>query len=145
MDTIRRSGTGLIRCHGRDTCTTCAQSKALCHHPYRLLKQLPIPEKPWNSILMDFIEQLPLSSSFTAILVVVDQLSKQSIVIPTHNTISSPELTKLCLLHMFSKHGVLAHVVDIECLCTPRPNGMVEQTKQQVSCISLSLLNRGCI
>ena len=94
------------------SCTTCARSKALHHHPYGLLKQLPIPEKPWNSISMDFIEQLPLSSSFTAILVVVDWLSKQSIFIPTHNTITSPELAKLFLLHVFSKHGVPAHVTS---------------------------------
>jgi len=32
------------------------------HKPYRLLKQLLIPEKPWNSISMDFIEKLPPSS-----------------------------------------------------------------------------------
>ena len=61
------------------SCTTCTRSKAPCHHPYGLLKQLPILEKPWNSISMDFIEQLPLSSGFTAILVIVDQLSKQSL------------------------------------------------------------------
>ena len=94
------------------SCTTCAQSKAPHHRPYRLLKQLPILEKPWNSISMDFIEQLPLSSSFTAILVVVDRLSKQSIFIPTHDTITSPELAKLFLLHVFSKHGVPAHITS---------------------------------
>ena len=94
------------------SCTTCAQSKAPHHHPYGLLKQLPILEKPWNSISMDFIEQLPSPSSFTAILVIIDQLSKQSIFIPTHDTITSPELAKLFLLHIFSKHGVPAHVTS---------------------------------
>ena len=94
------------------SCTTCAQSKAPCHHPYGLLRQLPIPEKPWNSILMDFIEQLPLSSGFTAILVIVDWLSKQSIFIPTHDTITSLELAKLFLLHVFSKHSIPAHVTS---------------------------------
>ena len=94
------------------SCTTCTRSKAPHHCPYGLLKQLPIPEKPWNSILMDFIEQLPSSSSFTAILIVIDWLSKQSIFIPTHNTITSLELAKLFLLHMFSKHGVPAHVTS---------------------------------
>jgi len=34
--------------------------------PYGLLKQLPIPEKPWNSISMDFIEKLPPSSGYTS-------------------------------------------------------------------------------
>ena len=61
---------------------------------------------------MDFIEQLPSSSDFTAILVVVDQLSKQVIFIPTHDTITSPELTQLFLLHVFAKHGVPAHVTS---------------------------------
>jgi len=61
---------------------------------------------------MDFIEQLPSSTGFTAILVVVDRLSKQAIFIPTHDTITSLELAKLFLLHIFSKHGVPAHVTS---------------------------------
>jgi len=61
---------------------------------------------------MDFIEQLPGSTGFTAILVIVDRLSKQAIFIPTHNTITSPELAKLFLLHVFSKHSVPAHVTS---------------------------------
>src|SRR5882672_7747157 len=54
------------------SCTTCKHSKAPCHKPYGLLKQLPIPEKPWNSISMDFIEHLPKSSKYSAILVIVN-------------------------------------------------------------------------
>ena len=54
------------------SCTTCARMKVPRHKPFGLLKQLPIPEKPWNSISMDFIEQLPNSSGYTTILVVVD-------------------------------------------------------------------------
>jgi len=94
------------------SCTSCARAKTPRHRPYGLLKQLPIPEKPWNSISMDFIEQLPSSTGFTAILVVVDRLSKQAIFIPTHDTITSPELPKLFLLHVFSKHGVPTHVTS---------------------------------
>ena len=77
-----------------------------------MLKQLPVPDRPWNSILMDFIEQLPSSSGFTAILVIIDQLSKQAIFIPTHDTITSPELAQLFLLHVFAKHGVPTHVTS---------------------------------
>jgi len=94
------------------SCTSCAQAKTPRHRPYGLLKQLPVPEKPWNSISMDFIEQLPSSTGLTAILVVVDQLSKQAIFIPTHDTITSLELAKLFLLHVFSKHSVPAHVTS---------------------------------
>lgn len=61
---------------------------------------------------MDFIEHLPDSSGFTAILVIIDRLSKQAIFIPTHDTITSPDLARLFVLHVFSKHGVPSHVTS---------------------------------
>jgi len=61
---------------------------------------------------MDFIEKLPSSSSFDTILVIVDRLSKQAIFIPTHNTITSAELARLFVIHVFSKHGVPSHVTS---------------------------------
>src|SRR5258705_10916237 len=94
------------------SCTPCARSKAPRHRPYGHLRQLPIPEKPWNSISMDFIEQLPSSEGYTAILVIVDRLSKQAIFIPTYDTITSMQLAKLFVLHVFSKHGVPSHVTS---------------------------------
>jgi hypothetical protein len=94
------------------SCTTCMRSKSQRHKPYGTLQQLPIPEKPWNSISMDFIEHLPPSSTHTAILVVVDRMTKQSIFIPTFDTISAPELAKLFVIHVFSKHGVPSHVTS---------------------------------
>ena len=94
------------------SCTTCMHSKAQCHKPYRTLQQLPVPKKPWNSVSMDFIKQLPASSRFTSILVVVDHFSKQSIFILTTGTITSAELACLSIIHVFSKHGVLEHVTS---------------------------------
>ena len=61
---------------------------------------------------MDFIEHLPTSDGFTSILVVVDRLTKQSLFIPTHDTINSPQLAQLFLAHVFSKHGVPSHVTS---------------------------------
>ena len=61
---------------------------------------------------MDFIEQLPKSSRYTAILVVVDCLTKQAIFISTHDTITSANLAKLFVLHVFSKHGVPSHITS---------------------------------
>jgi len=84
-----------IRTYVKDyvkSCTACARAKTPRHRPYGMLTQLPVPDRPWNSISMDFIKQLPSSSGFTAILVVIDRLSKQAIFIPTHDTITSPEL-----------------------------------------------------
>ena len=61
---------------------------------------------------MDFIEQLPDSEGFTAILVVVDRFTKQALFIPTHDTITSAQLAELFIIHVFSKHGVPSHVTS---------------------------------
>src|ERR1700730_3935709 len=94
------------------SCTICGRAKAPRHKPYGTLKQLPIPEKPWNSISMDFIKQLPKSSTFTVILVVVDRFTKQGIFILMTNEVNSAELACLFILHVFSKHGVPSHVTS---------------------------------
>ena len=61
---------------------------------------------------MDFIEQLLDSNGYTAILVIVDRSSKQSIFIPTFDTITSEQLADLFIIHVFSKHGVPNHVTS---------------------------------
>ena len=94
------------------SCTTCMRAKPKRHKPYGLLKQLPIPERPWNSISMDFIETLPTSNGYNAILVIVDRLTKQGIFIPTTINCTSEDLALLFILHVFSKHGVPEHVTS---------------------------------
>jgi Integrase core domain len=94
------------------SCTTCARSEAKQHKPYGLLCQLPVPLHPWEFISMDFIEQLPDSKDFTAILVMVDHFTKQALFILTHDTITSTQLAKLFIIHVFSKHGSPAHVTS---------------------------------
>jgi hypothetical protein len=88
------------------------QSKLQRHKPYGTLKQLLVPEQPWNSISMDFIEKLPLSVGFDTILVIVDHFTKQSLFIPMYDTITSVMLAKLFILHVFSKHRVPSHVTS---------------------------------
>ena len=66
----------------------CKHSKDPQHKPYGFLKPFPAPPHPWDSISMDFIKQLPLSSGFTTILIIIDHLSKQGIFIPTVDTIN---------------------------------------------------------
>src|SRR5258708_39197878 len=61
---------------------------------------------------MDFIEQLPALEGHMAILVIVDHLTKQSLVIPTHNSIDSPERAQLFLSHVFLKHSMPSHITS---------------------------------
>ena len=92
------------------SCVLCKRNKKPQHKPYGLLKPLPVPLRPWHSISMDFIPELPLSGGYNNILVIVNRASKQGIFIPCTNKITSSDLAMLFLIHVFSKHGVPSHV-----------------------------------
>src|SRR5258708_19775580 len=61
---------------------------------------------------MDFIKQLPMLEGFTVILVIGERLTKQSLFIPNHDTVDTPQLPQLSLTHIFLKHGTLGHVTS---------------------------------
>ena len=89
---------------------TCIKSKPQCYKLYGILKQLLIPKQSWNLISIDFIKKLSFLFSCNTILVIIDQLSKQAIFILTVNTITSYELAKLFVIHVFFKNSILFHI-----------------------------------
>jgi transposase InsO family protein len=59
---------------------------------------------------MDFIEQLPASNGFTAILVIIDRLSKEAVFIPTTDNATSIDVAEVFVSQVFAKHGIPLHV-----------------------------------
>jgi hypothetical protein len=98
--------------HYTRTCTGCARAKSTHHKPYGFLKFLPVPPRPWSSISMDFIEGLPPSNGYDAVLVIVDRLTKAALFIECNTTDNAPTLATLYLKHVFSKHGVPHDIVS---------------------------------
>jgi hypothetical protein len=54
----------------------CYRAKMPKHHPYGLLQPFLTPTKPWQSISMDSITDLPPSQGFDAILTIVDRFPR---------------------------------------------------------------------
>ena len=59
-------------------CDACGRAKTWKKPKTGLLKPLPIPERPWQHIKLDFITDLPSSNGCTVILVLTDWLTKRS-------------------------------------------------------------------
>ncbi|MBW0470253.1 hypothetical protein O181_009968 [Austropuccinia psidii MF-1] len=99
--------------HYVSSCQKCSRNKKIHHKKFGLLKPLQIPSGPWNSLLMDFITQFPLSNNFDSISVVVDRFSKMAIFIPTYGTVTSLDLAQIFINHVFSKHHLPASITEM--------------------------------
>ena len=94
------------------SCDVCSRSKTPRHRPYGLLQPLPIPHRPWSSVSMDFITDLPPSNSFDSIYVVVDRLTKMAHFVPCKNTSSSEDTARLFLDNVYRYHGLPDDIVS---------------------------------
>ena len=63
-------------------CRVCAQAKASHQLPVGLLEPLPVPQRPWSHVALDFVTDLPSSQGHTTILVAVDRFSKACRLVP---------------------------------------------------------------
>ena len=88
------------------SCDTCARNKVVRHAPYGLLSPLPIPTRPWSSVSLDWITDLPPSHYHDAILVVVDRLTKMALFVPTTKSMTAPDVAYLFLQHVVRPHGL---------------------------------------
>lgn len=94
------------------SCDICARTKRSLQKPAGLLQPLPIADRPWSSVSMDFIMPLPESNGFDAILVVVDRLTKMAHFIPTNATIDVEGLARVFLDNVIRLHGVPVDIVS---------------------------------
>ena len=94
------------------SCTVCARNKTPRSSPVGLLQPLPIPSRPWGSISMDFVVDLPPSKGMNTILVVVDRLTKMAHFIPYKGLPTAKQTADLVLKEVFRLHGIPDDVVS---------------------------------
>ena len=93
-------------------CATCQQNKDEHSHPAGLLQPLPIPEKKWESILMDFITGLPKTQGKDCIFVVVDRLTKFSHLFSISMDYNASQVVDLFFKDIFRMHGIPKNIVS---------------------------------
>ena len=87
------------------SCAVCQATKYVTDCPSGLIQPLPIPDSVWAAASMDFIVGLPPSHGYTAVMVVVDRLSKYAHFGALPTSFDAPRVAKLFVNTVVKLHG----------------------------------------
>ena len=93
-------------------CQICQKNKPDLSAFPGLLQPLPIPERVWSDVSIDFIEGLPKSEGKEVIMVVVDRLSKYAHFVPLAHPFSALQVAQAYLDNIYKLHGTPTSIVS---------------------------------
>ena len=93
-------------------CDVCRWFKIDCMKPRGLFQPLPVPTQMWTDISMDFIEGLPSSNGYTAIMVVVDRLKKYAHFVALKHSFTTVIIAKEFVANVVRLHSILTSIVS---------------------------------
>uniref|UniRef100_A0AAY4CXQ7 Integrase catalytic domain-containing protein n=1 Tax=Denticeps clupeoides TaxID=299321 RepID=A0AAY4CXQ7_9TELE len=88
------------------SCTVCAVTKVPRVLPAGKLLPLPVLERPWSHITVDFVTDLPESNGYTTILVVVDRFPKGCCFVPFPSLPSALQMAEALMQSVFRVYGI---------------------------------------
>jgi len=94
------------------SCIVCQTTKYSTQPPAGLLQPLPIPSMVWDQVTMDFIVGLPPSRGYTAIMVVVDRLTKYTHLGALPTNFDTARVTQLFMDIVVKLHGFPSSIVS---------------------------------
>jgi transposase InsO family protein len=86
-------------------CHPCRRASSPRDKTPGLLQPLPVPDRPWQHISMDFVSFNKDKHGYDNVLVVIDRLSKESISIPCYKTTTAEEMASLFIYHVWRYFG----------------------------------------
>ncbi len=93
-------------------CPDCAISRSPRHLPAGKLHPLPIPNRPWSQLGVDFITDLPVSDGHTCILVIIDRFSKFCRLTPLTGLTTALQMAELLFNRVFRYYGIPEDIVS---------------------------------
>ena len=108
--TLRRDVDTFVR-----TCITCQKVKFDRQKAPGLLQPLPVPNRPWQSIAMDFIFDLPRTQlGSDGIRTIICRFCKQAHFIPVRKKIKPENMVRMFMTNVFKFHGMPESINVIE-------------------------------
>ena len=92
-------------------CNICGRTKPWRDGLHGLLKPLPIPDRIWKEISIDFITDLPESEGCTNLMVVTDRLSKDVVLVALPN-LEVETVAKAFIKHVVAYHWIPTAIVS---------------------------------
>ncbi|KAK3555088.1 hypothetical protein QTP86_008045 [Hemibagrus guttatus] len=86
-------------------CEECAMVKTPRQLPSGKLLPLPVPNRPWSHLGVDFITDLPNSRTHTCIFVIVNRFSKACRLLPLKGPPTAMEAAELLFNQVFRYFG----------------------------------------
>jgi len=93
-------------------CHACRRANAPRDRAPGLLRPLPIPQRPWQHVTMDFQSFPRDTHGYDTVFVVIDRLSKQAFSIPCFKTTTAKDMARLYIQNIYRIRGAPESIVS---------------------------------